>query len=593
MMHVFCYVDSFTYMSTSRVCPAGLECPAGMTRQPDLIRDRCRIGYYCPAGNVQPLPQPCPGGTYNAETGRMRVSDCVQCTPGKYCYPSGLSQPAGDCPGGYYCPLGTAESNSFPCPIGFYRNGSAKESFEDCTECISGYYCDREGLAQPIACPPGYFCVSGSTFPQPCPLGTYSNSTGLRRSTDCTPCPGGYYCDGIGRTAPTGLCDPGFYCREKAYSSAPPEGATGGLCPAGGYCPRGSATPTPCIMGYYSKSAGAKSNSDCVPCDPGYFCAGSSSTAASEKCSAGYYCIGGADKPTQHDTPAGYFTLQGAFKPEPCPRGQYQPASRSSSCLQCPQGYYCNGTGTVNEVICPKGHYCPLGSEQPTPCPRGTMLNQEGRFNLTHCNNCTAGYACDSVGTAIPTTRCHPGYYCLEGSDTSMPQGSLCPEGYYCPEGTADYIDTPCGNGTYSNYSGMSDISECIPCDPGKACTGLALTKPNGVCAAGYFCRRKATTTRPRDGGSTGDLCVSGSYCPEGTGEPKRCEAGSFSNTTGLAACYGCPPGFYCVDGENALRCPQGRYCPGNNTAYQPMCPTGTYNPVFGEHHVLFTVNLL
>lgn len=247
------------------------------------------------------------------------------------------------------------------------------------------------------------------------------------------------------------------------------------------------------------------------------------------------------------------------------------------------QGYYCNGTGTVDQIICPRGHYCPLGSEQPTPCPRGTQLNTEGRSAEAECDLCDAGFACDSVGTVSPTTLCHQGYYCLEGSNSSMPSGALCPEGYYCPEGTSDYTQTPCRNGTYGNYSGMVDSSDCIPCDPGKACVGLALTQPNAICMAGYFCRNGAYSDQPKDGGTTGDLCTVGSYCPAGTGEPIQCPAGSFSNTTQLSECYDCPPGYYCVDGENALRCPKGRYCPGNNTAYQPMCPTGTYNPNFGE----------
>ena len=62
--------------------------------------------------------------------GRKELADCVQCTPGMYCTPTGLSAPAGDCPGGYYCPLGTGPADSYPCPIGFYRNNSANEAFE-------------------------------------------------------------------------------------------------------------------------------------------------------------------------------------------------------------------------------------------------------------------------------------------------------------------------------------------------------------------------------------------------------------------------------------------------------------------------------
>ena len=514
---------SLAYMLSDRICPAGVECPPGMSRAPDLVQDKCRLGYYCPRGDVNPYPVPCPNGTFNGQYGLTQVSECQQCTAGMYCVPEGLTAPAGDCPGGYYCPLGTGPPESYPCPIGFYRNGSAKESFQDCAECISGYYCDREGLALPIDCPAGYFCVSGSTFAQPCPLGTYSNSTNLRRATDCTPCPGGYYCDGIGRTSPTDVCDAGFYCREKAYTSAPPDGLTGGLCPAGGYCPPGSATASSCVVGKYSASPGAKTEFDCIPCDPGFFCAGSSSTDASQKCSAGYYCTGGAGIPTQHETPAGYYTQAGAFKPEPCPRGQYQPSVRSETCLVCPQGYYCNGTATIDEVICPKGTYCPLGSENPTPCPPGTYLNDIGLYDLIHCTPCKGGYACEVYGIDIPTVSCEAGHYCTEGSNTTTPIGQsfgdLCPPGYFCPEQTDQYQHHPCPNGTYSSFTGLQSESNCTSCDPGRVCNGLALTEPNDWCSPGYYCGGGASSNKPNDGGLTGDPCLTGSYCPNGTGE--------------------------------------------------------------------------
>jgi hypothetical protein len=41
-------------------------------------------------------------------------------------------------------------------------------------------------------CPLGYYCPAGSPAPEPCPLGHYSNVTGMET---CTPCPAGYYCD--------------------------------------------------------------------------------------------------------------------------------------------------------------------------------------------------------------------------------------------------------------------------------------------------------------------------------------------------------------------------------------------------------------
>ncbi|GFS22362.1 fibrillin-1-like [Elysia marginata] len=130
--------------------------------------------------------------------------------------------------------------------------------------------------------------------------------------------------------------------------------------------------------------------------------------------------------------------------------------------------------------------------------------------------------------------------------------------------------------------SSLQSESQCIPCDPGRVCSGSGLTAPNGLCAAGYYCRGSAYTDKPRDGGATGDFCPKGHYCPEGTGEPNTCIPGSFNNVTGLDYCFDCPAGFYCVDGEIPLACPRGRYCPGNTTAAQPYCPRGTYNPDFG-----------
>lgn len=65
--------------------------------------------------------------------------------------------------------------------------------------------------------------------------------------------------------------------------------------------------------------------------------------------------------------------------------------------------------------------------------------------------------------------------------------------------------------------------------------------------------------------------------------EPTRCPPGTYQNMTGTDYCMDCPAGFYCTDGEIPLQCPRGRYCPGNTTIDQPMCPRGTYNPDLGE----------
>ena len=58
-------------------------------------------------------------------------------------------------------------------------------------------------------CPEGYFCPLGTTDPEPCPKGTYSNSTGIDAELDCILCPAGSYCDAVGLTEPSGLCAAG------------------------------------------------------------------------------------------------------------------------------------------------------------------------------------------------------------------------------------------------------------------------------------------------------------------------------------------------------------------------------------------------
>lgn len=57
----------------------GTYCSLGMTRTPDLLRDPCIPGYYCPVKTTYPVP--CPGGTYSAVAGRSFLSDCTV-TPG-------------------------------------------------------------------------------------------------------------------------------------------------------------------------------------------------------------------------------------------------------------------------------------------------------------------------------------------------------------------------------------------------------------------------------------------------------------------------------------------------------------------------------
>jgi len=143
-------------------------------------------------------------------------------------------------------------------------------------------------------------CVvfSGTTAPEVCPKGSWSNSSGLRNQEDCKPCPGGSYCDSPGLTKPSGFCNEGYssqdlltknspqrshnqpvfmlscfsfryYCSEGAVTSTPIDGITGGPCPEGHYCPEGTVQPLPCDPGTYVAVTHA---TRCELCVPGWYC---------------------------------------------------------------------------------------------------------------------------------------------------------------------------------------------------------------------------------------------------------------------------------------------------------------------------------
>jgi hypothetical protein len=83
-------------------------------------------------------------------------------------------------------------------------------------DCTAGYFCmNGSASATPTdgvtgqKCPEGHYCLLGTTDPTPCGLGTWSNSTGLSVLAECQDCLGGYYCNVLGITAPSGPCDAG------------------------------------------------------------------------------------------------------------------------------------------------------------------------------------------------------------------------------------------------------------------------------------------------------------------------------------------------------------------------------------------------
>ena len=111
-----------------------------------------------------------------------------------------------------------------------------------------------------------------------------------------------------------------------------------------------------------------------------------------------------------------------------------------------------------------------------------------------------------------------------QGSDADV-----CPAGYYCEEGSAE--PTACPSGTYSNTTGLRNVTDCTSCNPGECCPPYITSKP--------ICSYLLT------------ICYDAGY---------YCQATALLEPSGL-----CSEGFYCGSGSVSASqnvCPVGRYCP-------------------------------
>ena len=141
---------------------------------------------------------------------------------------------------------------------------------------------------------------------------------------------------------------------------------------------------------------------------------------------------------------------------------------------KCTPGAYCpTRSSTPYPITCPSGWQCPLGARLPQPCLPGFYTNTSGQSS---CLVCPAGFYC------LP----------LVWKENLPPNETIgykkCPPGYYCPSQTGSNWK-PCPAGTYSNSTGLSEVAQCVSCSPGEYCVGDLLTRSNGICDPGYYCR--------------------------------------------------------------------------------------------------------
>ena len=476
-----------------------------------------------------------------------KITDCVPCTPGKYCGSPGLTAPTGDCTEGYYCGGGSTVAT----PL---KSGSKASTY------LVSYNGDEylavrsNGTVNDI-CPPGHYCPKGSNAPIQCPPGTNSSSIGLTNSSSCPPCLKGYYCPHNGTVVATWKCLAGYYC--PTGTSNPTLG-----CTVGHYCPLGSYIPLPCKSGTYMNHTGAAA---CYACAEGFYCNASYATDRYQSCPQGYACPTGTGVNWQSCAVGKYGSrigLRDTQQCESCISGSY--CSRTGLTKPngfCSPGYYCppgskdsyGRTDNANYTkLCPTGSYCPNGTAVPHHCHPGTFNPFQGQ---EVCKNCTAGQYCELYNLTRVTGPCDPGYYCVGGSAVRNPShlsngGTVCPIGHYCPVGTS--LPYPCSNGTYQSLTGQSS---CISCP------------------SGYYCTQGTSNFATRD-------CPVGHYCPTGTKYPFQypCPSGTYNNLTnrhGLSDCLHAPPGYYVSTAGSTqpyAQCSVGYYCPEAATTSTPAC---------------------
>ncbi|XP_071958404.1 uncharacterized protein [Antedon mediterranea] len=586
-------------------CAPGYYCPGGQDigTPTDL---QCPVGHYCPESSHEPIV--CTNGTYQP---LMTMSDCDLCPEAYYCDSNEVGPVSSPtvCPQGYYCPEGTELGETNPCPEGTYGDDTMYTEVDDCRTCTAGYYCGEDALTAPSGecyagyyctgeassatpyddmvddtnnssftgndvCPIGFFCPNGTSYPEPCPSGTFSQNTRVTREEDCEECPPGHYCNmqGFVKVSQAPLCDPGYVCTGGSTTPTPDTSSGMGYpCPVGHYCPAGTITELGCNIGTYQPSIG---QDNCTECPAGFMCP---YTNMSEPlpCKSGHYCPAGEPSPVA------------------CPEGTFNNATGASieeECIDCTSGMYCEGIGNSyptgpciagyycyrgasNKVpadnpnypdngFCPPGYYCEEGTPTPKPCPIGTLRSVPQAEAVDDCYPCTGGYYCDTPGRTNFTDYCSAGFYCPANETVSNPTPPefKCWVGHYCPEGSP--VPLPCPVGKYQPNEGTD---ECISCQ------------------AGYYCQ-SALEPDPQP-------CPPYHYCPEATMFPISCPNGTYTydNTTTLkeeSECLPCAAGKFCRGGRISDSCSAGYFClsgsyeftPDNNSTNpdQDQCPVNT-----------------
>ena len=470
----------------------------------------CAQGKYCPYGSTAEID--CPTGTYTASTGMGEIQNCGPCPAGSACPTAGMTGSPSACAAGHYCPEGTTNPTDYPCPPGTFTDSTSLTASSECTDCPTGKACaEGSTTATQQDCAAGYYCPLRTEFPTqfPCPAGKFTTSTSLADAASCTDCDAGKWCE-AGSPDNTVDCPKNFYCPLAATSPLP--------CAAGEYSAAGASTCSPCTEGHICPEYNEETNP--LPCPAGYYKEGTGSAGPCDLVPEGHYstgtgakiacadgqwtAAGGKDLSVCVDCPAGYYCASGV-KTE-CGTGKYC-AAGSSVAGECPAGSYCPDAVTTIALVCPAGTYSPANASSCTPAPGGYYTVQGITDAASTSTQCDRGFYCPAGSYGPTDETCDTNYYTTTGMVASeVANCTICPAGKYCLRGVSDPIDCPAGY-----YCPEADLYP-IPCPKGtfRATVGAGPLSECTDCTGGKVCSQPGLTAPDKD-------CDAGYYCPAGT----------------------------------------------------------------------------
>ena len=239
-----------------------------------------------------------------------------------------------------------------------------------------------------------------------------------------------------------------------------------------------------------------------------------------------------------------------------CQAGTYSEGGSASSpaCVLCPAGTASAQAGASNLswcAVCPTGTYAAAGSTVCIPCPASTFSVTPHAGSSSACIPCPAGS--EVMG------RCA----CMAPNSTG---GKI----------TAQQLSGSCSvpNANITAFLNQTQQLHLTPANltlflPGSwNCTGLEMLM---TCAAGQDLYPGSAVCCMQ--------CPPAYSCP-GDGSKYLCPAGTFS-TGGSVSCSACRPGYYCVNGGQAV-CPAGVLSPAGASGCSVPCPAGSYCPWVG-----------